>query len=114
MQGILKEHGLDPAPERARQTSWSSFIQAHLSVLAATDFFAVEILTLRGLVRHLVFFVIDLGSRRVHVVGVAVDPQGAWVTQMARNLTDPEGGFLHGKRFLIHDRDPLYIGTFDV
>lgn len=114
VQRILEKHGLDPAPERARQTSWASFIKTHLDVLAAADFFAVEILTLRRLVRHLVFFVIDLGSRRVHVAGVAVDPQGAWVTQMARNLTDPEDGFLRGRRFLIHDRDPLYIGTFDV
>jgi putative transposase len=113
VQRILEEHGLDPAPERARQTSWASFIKTHLSVLAAADFFAVEVLTLQGLVRHLVFFVIDLGSRRVQVAGVAVDPPGAWVTQMARNLTDPEDGFLRGKRFVIHDRDPLYTKALD-
>jgi putative transposase len=113
VQWVLEEHGLDPAPERGRKTSWASFIQTHLDVLAGADFFAVEVLTLRGLVRHLVFFVLDLGSRRAHISGVAIDPQGAWVTQMARNLTDPEDGFLRGKRFLIHDRDPLYIGTFD-
>ncbi len=114
VQRILEEYGLDPAPERGWRRSWASFIKAQLHVLAAADFFAVEILTLRGLVRYLVFFVIDLGSRRVHVAGVAVDPQGTVVTQMARNLTDPEDGFLRGKRFLIHDRDPLYSKTFDV
>jgi len=110
---ILEQYGLDPAPERGRRTSWASFIKVHLDVLVAADFFAVEILTLRGFVRHLVFFVIDLSSRRVHFAGIAVDPDAAWVTQMARNVTDPEDGFLHGKRFLIHDRDPLYTRTFD-
>ena len=110
---LLVEHGLDPAPERGRRTSWASFIKTPLDVLSAADFFAVEVLTLRGLVRHLVFFVIDLGSRRVHVAGVAVDPDSAWVTQMARNLTGSVDGFLRGKRFLIHDRDPLYTPAFD-
>jgi putative transposase len=110
---ILAQHGLNPAPERGRRTSWASFIKTHLDVLAAADFFAVEIMTLRGLIRHLVFFVVDLGTRRIDIAGVAVDPDAAWVTQMARNLTDPVDGFLRGKRFLIHDRDPLYTRPFD-
>jgi transposase InsO family protein len=110
---ILKQHGLDPAPERSRRTSWASFIKSHLAVLAAADFFAVELLILRGLVRHLVFFVVDLGTRRIEIAGVAVDPDAAWVTQMSRNLTDPMDGFLRGKRFLIHDRDPVYTRSFD-
>jgi putative transposase len=113
VQRILEEHGLDPAPERGRRTSWASFIKTYLHVLSAADFFAVEILTLRGLIRHLVFFVIDLGSRWVHVAGLAVDPQGGWATQLARNLTDPVDGFLREKRFLIHDLDPLYTETFE-
>jgi hypothetical protein len=66
-----------------------------------------------GLVRNLAFFVVDLGSRRVHIAGVAIDPDGTWVTQLARNLTDPGHGFLRGKRYLIHDRDPLYVQSFD-
>lgn len=110
---ILENHGLDPAPERGRRTSWAAFLKTHLDVLAAADFFAVELPTLRGFVRHLVFFVMDLASRRVHIAGVAIDPDGAWVTQTARNITDPVDGFLRGKRFLIHDRDPLYTETFD-
>lgn len=109
---LLEAHGLDPAPERGRRTSWAQFIKTHIDVLAAADFFAVEVPTLHGLVRHLVFFVIDLASRRVHVAGIAIDPDGAWVTQCARNLVDPVTGFLHGKRFLIHDRDPLYTEAF--
>jgi putative transposase len=81
--------------------------------MAAADFFSVEILTLRGLVRTMVFFVMEVATRRVHVAGMACDPEGAWVTQLARNLTDAEGGFLKGKRMLIRDRDPLYTRAFD-
>lgn len=105
---ILEDQGLDPAPERGRRTSWASFFKTHLDVLSAADFFAVEVLTLHGLVRYWVFVVIELASRRVHVAGMAVDPEGAWVTQLARNLTDPVDGFPRGKRYMIPNRDLLY------
>ena len=110
---ILKDAGLDPAPERRKLTSWATFIRSHLSVMAAADLFPVEVLTIRGLVRHMVFFVIDLATRRVHVAGIAVDPAGRWIEQLARNLTDAVDGFLRGKRFLIHDRDPLFTKVFE-
>lgn len=113
MKRILEEQGLDPAPVRRKRTSWTTFLNAHREVMAAADFFSVEILTLRGLVRTMVFFVIEVATRRVHVAGMACDPEGAWVTQLARNLTDAEGGFLSGKRPLIRDRDPLYTRAFD-
>ena len=66
----LKEHGLDPAPERRRKTTWQQFLQAHWEVLAAADFFTVEIWTRRGLVRVVVLFVIELSTRRVEITGV--------------------------------------------
>lgn len=59
-----------------------------------------------------VLFVIDIASRIVEVVGLARDPGGDWMKQMARNLLDTEDGFLHGKRYLILDRDPLYTKAF--
>lgn len=81
-------------------------------MIAATDFFAVEVLTLRGLVRYLVWFVIDLESRRVHIAGLSRYPHDAWIQQIGRNLTDSVDGFLRGKRYLIHDRDPLFTAAF--
>ena len=62
--------------------------------------------------RHIVFFVIDLSTRRVEIVGIAPIPDGLWMRQIARNLIDGFDGFLVGKRFLIHDRDPLYTKEF--
>jgi len=47
---VLRRHGMPPAPERNRTTTWAAFIRTHLAVLAGTDFFSVEVLTLRGLV----------------------------------------------------------------
>ena len=109
---ILLEHGLEPAPERNRKTSWRTFIRAHLGAIAAADFFTVEVLTVVGLVRHFVFFVIDIETRRVEIAGITAQPCEAWMKQIARNLTDPEDGFLRGARYLILDRDPLYTSAF--
>jgi hypothetical protein len=109
---ILAEHGIEPAPERGRKVSWERFLRSHWGVIAATDFFTVEVLTIRGLVRCLVLFVIDLKSRKVEIAGIVRRPNGAWMEQTARNLTDIEKGFLRGARYLIHDRDPLFTKGF--
>jgi putative transposase len=72
---------------------WKTFLRAHFGAIAATDFVTVEVLTLCGLVRYAVWFVIDLESRRVHIAGLARHPNDAWVQQIARNLTDRSTGF---------------------
>ncbi|MEO8903035.1 MAG: hypothetical protein ABI488_13295 [Polyangiaceae bacterium] len=61
-----------------------------------------------GPVRVMVFFVIELKSRAAHIAGIRVDPDGAWMTQVARNLLDPVDGFLRAATHLIHDRAPLF------
>jgi transposase InsO family protein len=76
------------------------------------DFLTVEVVTLLGLVRYHVLFVIDIESRRVEIAGIGRDPCGRWMEQMARNLVDAVDGFLVGKRYLLMDRDPLYTGPF--
>jgi putative transposase len=54
----------------------------------------------------------DIGSRIVEVVGLARNPGGDWMKQMARNLLDADDGFLRGKRYLILNRDPLDTKEF--
>jgi putative transposase len=88
--------------------SWKTFLKAHFGGLAATDFFSVEVLTFKGLVRYFVLFIIDLETRRIQIAGIVRQPDGAWMKQVARNVTDSVDGFLRGKRYLIHDRDPLF------
>jgi putative transposase len=109
---ILQRHGIPPAPERKRTTTWADFIRAHMAVLAGTDFFTVEVLTLRGLVTYYVLFFIHLESRKVEVSGLTPHPNERWMKQIARNVTMDEWGFLKGCRYLIHDRDTKYCQSF--
>jgi putative transposase len=109
---ILQRHGIQPAPERKRTTMWTDFIRAHMSVLAGTDFFSVEVLTLRGLVTYYVLFFIHLESRKVEVSGITPHPNERWMNQIARNVTMDEWGFLNNCRYLIHDRDTKYCQSF--
>jgi hypothetical protein len=87
---ILRRNGIPPAPERKRTTTWKEFIRAHMDVLAGTDFFTVEVLTLRGSVTYYVLFFIQLESRRVEVAGITPHPNEAWMKQIARNVTMDE------------------------
>jgi transposase InsO family protein len=105
---VLDAHGILPAPERDRKTSWKEFFSVQGSALAAADFFTVEVLTLFGFVRYHVFFVMEIATRRVEIAGIVADPTSNWLLQIVRNLTDCTSGFLLGKRHLILDRDPLY------
>jgi hypothetical protein len=94
VKNILKRHGIEPAPEREKRTSWATFLKAHWDVMAATDFFAVELWTPRGLVTYYVLFIMHLSTRSVHIAGVTTAPNGAYMKQVARNLTDESDGFL--------------------
>ena len=105
---ILTQHGLEPAPERLKRSTWREFLAAHWNVLAAADFFTVEVWMSRGLTRFTVLVLIELATRRVQVAGITAAPDGAWLTQPTRNATDAVDGFLLHKRLLIHDRDPLF------
>jgi transposase InsO family protein len=109
---ILREYGVDPAPERDKHMPWSTFLRAHRECLVARDFLTVEVCTIRGLVTHYVLFFIDIVNRAVKIAGITPHPDSRWMTQIARNLTDPNDGFLRGKRYLILDRDTKYSDAF--
>jgi len=99
---ILTEGGIEPAPERSRKRTWKQFLKTHWETLYACDFFSVETLSTFGTVRVMVFFVIELKSRTVHIAGIRVAPDGAWMTQIARNLLDPAEGSLRRNRHAVH------------
>jgi putative transposase len=89
IKAILKNHGIDPAPERGTKTPWKTFLAAHWDGLAAADFFTVEVLTWRGLIRYVVFFVMTLKTRTVEIAGITSYPDESWMIQMARWLPPP-------------------------
>ena len=109
---ILKAHGIEPAPQRKRQTTWKTFIQSHWDVLGAIDFTTIEVWTKGGLVTFYLLFVMELATRRVHFAGCTPNPDGPWMKQIARNLTDVEDGFLKGKRYVLMDRDGKFCSGF--
>jgi putative transposase len=109
---ILQRRGIEPAPERKRKTTWKEFLSRHWELIVAADFFTVEVWTRQGLQRFMILFFIEMSTRKVEIAGIAPVANGLWMSQIARNLTDAEGGILTGKRYLIHDRDPLFTAEF--
>lgn len=105
---ILKRHGLAPAPERKKTSTWKEFIRTHRELLSATDFFTTEVWTLSGLTTYYVLFFIRLNTREIHIAGITPRPNQAWMIQIARNATMDESGFLAPDQFLIHDRDAKF------
>ncbi len=109
---ILGRYGIPPAPQREKTTTWKEFILSHMDVLAATDFFTAEVWTQGGLVTYYVLFFIHLATRRVHLAGVTPHPNEQWMTQLARNVTMADVGFLSTSQYLIHDRDTKFCPAF--
>ena len=103
MWQILKNHGIDPAPERSEVT-WTEFLRSQAAV--ACDFFTVDTAALR---RYYVLFFIHIETRQVFFAGVTANPTGAWTTQAARNLFLRHGEHLAGARALVRDRGSQFI-----
>jgi putative transposase len=106
---ILKEAGIDPAPERASE-NWATFLRSQAEAILAADFF--EAVTLTG-ARMYVLAVIEHATRRVRILGATAHPTAAWVTQAGRNLVMDLQDAGCRARFLIRDRDGRYPALFD-
>ncbi len=107
IRAVLLRNGLQPAPRR-RGPTWGEFLRSQAEGILAFDFFTVETVALRTIY---VLFAIQLSRRQVHVVGATRNPDSAWVTQKARNLAFDDR--LKGVRFVLHDRDAKFSGSFD-
>src|ERR1022692_3131038 len=108
---VLKNLKIPPAPRRHTDTTWRRFLHMQAANILAVDFFHVDCAV--TLQRLYCFFVIEAGSRYVHILGVTANPDGPWTTQQIQNLLMDLGNHAAGFRFLIRDRAGQFTGSFD-
>ena len=80
---ILQRHGIEPAPERSKGTTWKEFLTRHWELIVAADFFTIEVWTRHGLQRFIVLFFMELSTRRIEIGGIAQKANGLWMSQIA-------------------------------
>jgi putative transposase len=109
---VLREHGIEPVPERKRQSTWKEFLEAHWDVLGAIDFTTIEVWTRGGLVTFYLLFVMELSTRRVHLAGCTTSPDEKWMKQVREKPDRLPGWVPQRNRYVLMYRDAKFCAAF--
>ncbi|HAV14336.1 MAG TPA: hypothetical protein DCX06_12715 [Opitutae bacterium] len=110
---IIRAAGVEPSPERMKESNWKQFVRSHMDAICVADFLTTEVWTMSGLVRYHTLFVMNLAKRQVQIAQISCQMNGEVMAQVARNLTDSEDGFLQGMEYFVCDHDPLFTKHFE-
>jgi len=108
VRDLMKKHGIPPSPHR-KGLAWKQFIQAHLEVTWAADFFTEEVWTCSGLVTYFTLVFLHLGTRRVQFAGCTPQPEARWMRPQARNFSLLVAAKARQPSYLIQDRDATFF-----
>jgi transposase InsO family protein len=108
---VLKALKISPAPKRQTDATWLRFLHTQASAMLATGFFHVDCAV--TLQRLYCLFVMEVGSRYVHILGITANPDGLWTAQQIRNLLMDLGDRAADFRFLVRDRAGQFTTSFD-
>jgi transposase InsO family protein len=108
---VLKARRIPPASQRQTDSPWRQFVRAQAATMLACDFFHVDCAV--TLQRLYCFFVMEVSSRYVHIVGVTANPDGRWTVRQIRNLLMDLGDRAAQFRFLVRDRAGQFTASFD-
>ncbi|MEZ6073165.1 MAG: integrase core domain-containing protein [Pirellulales bacterium] len=112
VKNILKEHNLDPGPQRGEGT-WDEFLKVHAATLWQCDFYAKRVLTVKGWKELYLLVLLHVGTRRVFIAPSTFHPDDAWVTEQANAFSKHAADAGLGAKIVMHDRDTKYTTSFD-
>jgi putative transposase len=112
VKNILDDYGITPVPEKCGRGDWELFMNAHRDVILSADFASIELVKPDGLVRTHVLFFEDISTREVRLGGICLEPDAEWLEGLTTELCNNKDSFLHGKKFMIHDRGSVFTGKF--